>query len=191
MRIGSGRIRSGRHRQRRGRGRHAADRGCLPTLTTLRNAAVAVALASVIAGVTGVSFPRATSNASILHDDSPDTKLERTLEGTVEASVWSQPCPIDWRRSTWHVKRLIRCAAEYFGVAPDQALYIAWRESRYQPGAYNASGEAAGVYQHLLKYWADRADRYGFPDASPFDARANIFVTMQMVRRFGWIPWSL
>jgi hypothetical protein len=109
----------------------------------------------------------------------------------VDTTQWSRPCPIDWRQSTWHVKKLIRCAAERFGVSPSTALYIAWRESRYDPTAYNAAGDAAGIYQHLLRYWPDRADTYGFPNWSAFNARANIFVTMRMVRGVGWGPWAL
>jgi hypothetical protein len=100
-------------------------------------------------------------------------------------------CPIDWRQSTWHVKKLIRCAAEHHRVSPRKALYIAWRESRYQPDAFNPAGPAAGVFQHLLQYWPDRARTYGFPGWSPFNARANIFVTMRVVRDHGWVPWRL
>jgi soluble lytic murein transglycosylase-like protein len=100
-------------------------------------------------------------------------------------------CLIDWQRSTWHVKKLIRCAASHYGVDEDQALYIAWRESRYQPYAYNEAGEAAGIYQHLLKYWPERAVDFGSANWSVYDARANILVTMRMVRRYGWEPWSL
>ena len=73
---------------------------------------------------------------------------------------------------------------------PDKALYIAWRESRYRPSAYNAAGGAAGIYQHLLKYWPDRAADYGFRDWSAFNARANIMVTMRMVKQYGWAPWG-
>ena len=71
-----------------------------------------------------------------------------------------------------------------------KALYIAWRESRYRPSAYNAGGNAAGIYQHLLKSWPPRAEDFGFRDWSAFNARANIFVTMRMVKRYSWAPWG-
>jgi muramidase (phage lysozyme) len=75
-------------------------------------------------------------------------------------------------------------------VSRDKALYVAWRESRYRPSAYNATGDAAGIYQHLVRYWPQRAEVYGFKNWSPFNARANVFVTMRMVRHYGWAPWG-
>jgi transglycosylase-like protein with SLT domain len=118
------------------------------------------------------------------------TTTQAAIERETHRSVPTMLCPIDWRQSTWHVKRLIRCAASHYGISSRKALYIAWRESRFRPTAYNASGQAAGLYQHLLKYWPDRADDYGFRHWSVFNARANILVTMRMVRRFGWAPWG-
>ena len=101
-------------------------------------------------------------------------------------------CPIRWERGPWFVKQMIRCAARHFhvpgGVA--KALYIAGRESHYYPGAYNAYSGALGVYQHLSRYWPGRATAYGFRGWSGFNARANIIVTMRMVRSTGWYPWG-
>lgn len=99
-------------------------------------------------------------------------------------------CPIAWRRSTWHVRRLIRCVAKRHEVGVRKALRIAFRESRYLPHAYNSSSCAKGIYQHLCRYWSERAKAFGFDDRSAFNARANIFVTMRMVRRYGWDPWG-
>jgi hypothetical protein len=99
-------------------------------------------------------------------------------------------CPIDWRRSTWHVRKLIRCAAEHHGLSPRRSLYVAYRESRYFPRAYNETSCAKGIFQHLCRYWASRAEAFGFPERSAFNARANIFVTMRMVKRSGWGPWG-
>lgn len=99
-------------------------------------------------------------------------------------------CAIDWRLGSREVKKLIRCAATYYGVDATKALAIADRESKFQPRAYNASSCAKGIYQHLCAYWPDRAYAYGFKDRSAFNARANIIVTMKMVRRYGWAPWG-
>jgi hypothetical protein len=147
-----------------------------PMTTMIRKSRGLVA-ASILTAVI-MSFPIATtSQAMIQRDDAI-------------RAVSTRICPIDWRQSTWHVKQLIRCAASYHGVRERKALYIAWRESRYRPSAYNSYGRAAGVYQHLLKYWPARAEDFGFDDWSAFNARANIFVTMRMVKRYGWAPWG-
>jgi Transglycosylase SLT domain len=147
-----------------------------PMTTMIRKCRTLVA-ASLLTAVI-MSFPIATTSEAMVQRDQLRV-------------VTTRICPIDWRRSAWHVKKLIRCAATAHGVSPDKALYIAWRESRYRPSAYNAAGGAAGIYQHLLKYWPDRAADYGFRDLSAFNARANIMVTMRMVKQYGWAPWAL
>jgi hypothetical protein len=150
-------------------------------------------MAALVAAVTSVGFPRATSNASVGRGEPAEAVNLRAVVAVTATPTGggTRVCPIDWRQSTWHVKKLIRCAAERFDVSQRKALYIAWRESRYQPDAYNRAGRAAGIYQHLLRYWPDRASTYGFAEWSPFNARANIFVTMRMVRDLGWGPWAL
>ena len=99
-------------------------------------------------------------------------------------------CAIDWRAGPTEVKHLIRCAAHHWGVNAEKALSIAHRESLFHPDAYNSWSCAKGIYQHLCRYWAERALDYGFKGRSAFNARANIIVTMKMVRRHGWGPWG-
>src|SRR6266545_4438634 len=77
------------------------------------------------------------------------TTTQAAIQRDTYQAVPSHLCPIDWRRSTWHVKRLIRCAASHYGVDARKAVYIAWRESRFRPSAYNPAGAAGGLYQHL------------------------------------------
>jgi soluble lytic murein transglycosylase-like protein len=100
-------------------------------------------------------------------------------------------CDHDWRQGPWQIRQLIRCAARRWTVpgGAGMALYVADRESNFLPGAYNPSG-AAGIYQHLLSYWPGRATTFGFHGWSAFNARANIIVTMKMVHRGGWDPWT-
>lgn len=100
-------------------------------------------------------------------------------------------CNIDWREGRWHVKKLIRCAANHWDVGVRKALYVADRESDFRPKAYNRSSCAKGVFQHLCRYWDGRAYTYGFKGKSAYNARANIIVTMKMVRRHGWSPWGM
>jgi hypothetical protein len=99
-------------------------------------------------------------------------------------------CDVEWQKGTWFVKKLIRCAAHHYGVGASKALSIAKRESRYRPRAYNSGSCAKGIYQHLCRYWPGRAYDYGFNGYSAYNARANIIVTMRMVRRVGWSPWG-
>jgi len=121
--------------------------------------------------------------------------LANATAGPLQGSLSTTPktstiCPIDWRTGTGHVKDLIRCAARYFGVSADKALAIADRESHFHPTAYNSWSCAKGIYQHLCRYWPSRAKTYGFTDWSAYNARANIMVTLRMVRKYGWAPWG-
>ena len=145
--------------------------------TMIRKSRVLIA-ASILTAVI-MSFPAAMTSKAMVQRDQ------------LRVVTTTKICPIDWRQSPRHVKKLIRCAAQHHGVSEETALYIAWRESRYRPSAYNAAGEAAGIYQHLLKYWPGRAADFGFRDWSAFNARANIMVTMRMVKDYGWAPWDL
>lgn len=106
----------------------------------------------------------------------------------VPASV----CPIKWHKGPWFVKQMVRCAARHYHVpgGAAHALYIANRESRFQPHAYNASSGAEGIYQHLARYWPGRSTTFGFHGWSAFNARANIIVAMRMVKAGGWGPWG-
>ena len=114
-----------------------------------------------------------------------------TLGVRRHAQVSAKVCDFDWRKGTFQVKKLIRCAAEHWNVpgGADLALYIADRESHFHPNAYNPSG-CAGIYQHMLRYWPGRATSFGFRGWSAFNARANIIVTMRMVHDDGWGPWG-
>ncbi len=107
-------------------------------------------------------------------------------------SVPAKVCPVDWRKGTWHVKQLIRCAAFRYRVpgGAATALAVADRESHFFPKAYNSYSGASGIFQHLKLYWPGRAHVFGFKGWSAFNARANIIVTMRMVKRHGWGAWG-
>ena len=125
-------------------------------------------------------FPIAQGHAS---------PLQGSLLKTTTTKTYTL-CPIEWRNGTGKVKDLIRCAAKHFGVSADKALYIANRESNFHPTAYNSWSCAKGIYQHLCRYWPSRADAYGFDNWSAYNARANIMVTMRMVKHYGWGAWG-
>lgn len=95
------------------------------------------------------------------------------------------------------VRRLIHCAADRWPVDISTAMYVADRESNFQPHAYNPSG-ASGVYQHMAHLWPARiasflrntGRRFDVRHTSPFNARANVLVTIRMVHQGGWGPWQ-
>jgi len=101
-------------------------------------------------------------------------------------------CDFDWQEGTWHVKQLIKCAARHWDSpgTPRKAVQVARCESHLRPDAYNPNGYA-GLFQHATRYWPRRADHYGVPDRSVFNARANAIVSVRMARAIGsWSAWA-
>ena len=79
------------------------------------------------------------------------------------------------------IEQIIRDAAAAQGADPDQLLRVAYCESRYNPGAYNASG-ASGLFQFLPSTWAANSVRAGFAGASVWDPVASANVAAYMFR---------
>jgi hypothetical protein len=107
--------------------------------------------------------------------------------------VPAEVCDYDWQEGRWHVKRLIKCAARRWDSpgSPDLAVGVARCESNLSPSAYNPDGGYAGLFQHARRYWPGRADRWGQPDRSVFNGRANVIVSIRMAAALGsWDAWA-
>ena len=86
------------------------------------------------------------------------------------------------------IEAIIRDAAAAQGADASQLLRVAYCESRYNPGAYNASG-ASGLFQFLPSTWAANSVRAGFAGASPFDPLAAANVAAWMFARGQAYQW--
>lgn len=97
-----------------------------------------------------------------------------------------------WRHWTeTEVRMTLGCVLDHNArISRSHAIYIADRESSFYAYARNTSSGACGVYQHMPRYWPSRAATFGFAGASCFNARANIMVTIRMVKQGGWGPWG-
>lgn len=100
---------------------------------------------------------------------------------------------------TTDVKALIGCAVREWSVpgGVTTALCIANRESGFWPWAHNESSDARGLFQHLQRYWPDRATndlhQWWMPNVwvpGAYNARANVLVSIRMAHRGGWGPWG-
>ena len=86
------------------------------------------------------------------------------------------------------IEEIIRDAAAAQGADADQLLRVAYCESRYNPGAYNASG-ASGLFQFLPSTWAANSVRAGFAGASVWDPVASANVAAYMFARGQAAQW--
>ena len=81
--------------------------------------------------------------------------------------------------------------SSYFAPSDvDKALRVISCESGGDPNAQNASSGAAGLFQHIPRYWAERAVSVGLPGASIFDPVANVAAAAYLVYTEGWSPWA-
>ena len=80
----------------------------------------------------------------------------------------------------------------YFAPGDVQrALDVIWCESRGNPDATNTASGAAGLFQHLPKFWAERSANAGWADADIYDPTANTAVAAWLVYSDGgWKHWN-
>lgn len=87
------------------------------------------------------------------------------------------------------IEAVIREAAARQGADAEQLLRVAWCESRFNPGAYNASG-ASGLFQFMPRTWASNSVPAGYEGASQFDPVASANVAAWMFARGSANLWS-
>lgn len=73
----------------------------------------------------------------------------------------------------------------------DLAVRVSYCESRWDPGATNRSSGAAGLFQQIPRFWAERATAAGWAGADIYDAEANTAVSAWLVYDGGgWTHWA-
>jgi hypothetical protein len=77
--------------------------------------------------------------------------------------------------SGWLSQVQVRALAAKYFTAEDvnRAVRVAWCESHFNPASTNLRTGAVGLFQHLPRYWEDRAESAGFPGAEPTDPEAS------------------
>ena len=113
-----------------------------------------------------------------------DTGTEEFTETTMAADVTEEEETASGTASTgtiasdssgWLSQVQVRALVTEYFVAEDvnQAVRIAWCESRFDPSSTNLRTGAVGLFQHLPRYWDERAESAGFPNADPTDPEAS------------------
>jgi len=102
--------------------------------------------------------------------DGSGAEAETEAEEATTTSI-----PIEVNASGWLSEIQVRALVSIYFQPRDvnQAVRIAWCESRFDPGSVNLRTGGIGLFQHLPRYWADRADAAGFPGADPTDPEAS------------------
>jgi uncharacterized protein YabE (DUF348 family) len=88
------------------------------------------------------------------------------------------------------IEAVIRDAAAAQGADAEQLLRVAYCESRFNPGAYNATSGASGLFQFLPSTWSANSVRAGFGGASVWDPVASANVAAYMFAMGQSWQWS-
>jgi len=109
------------------------------------------------------------------------------LYSTVSPNTTFIPAVERWR------DLVTEAVTHYGGSVPhdvNRMLWIMQCESGGDPSAANPSG-ASGLFQQMSTWWDNRAIAAGFQGASPYDPRANVYVSAYLIYRSSnsWHHW--
>jgi hypothetical protein len=158
----------------------------------MRRTIIAGLLLLTIAGITGQARQEAAATQRRDSGINAEWRQAECRFGGIDRGGWTYR----------EVRSTIECAVAKWPVPGglDQAVSVATCESGLRAAAYNPTGcngsGCLGVFQQHASYWEGRQDFWG-PVAwdkpvaeSGFDGRANVVVSVRMVRaQGGWSGW--
>jgi hypothetical protein len=136
----------------------------------------------------GGPCPEPVTEPSLESDDR--RPLVETTTTTVAAPIPRvlAPAPAPAPRPVEEWRSLV--SAYFAPEHVDLALKIISCESGGDPNAQNPSSGAAGLFQHIPRYWDARVAGAGMPGASIFDPIANVAASAYLAYSDGWGHWS-
>ena len=184
------RVRSAWEAQEAAR-RAAARGGRRARLTTTTTSTTAT---TTTTSTTAAGGPGATTTTT----EAPPAPATTTTTTTGPSPpTTTLPDPVEGGPFPPLVERWRPLVAAYFPAAlVDEALAVMRCESLGDPSIVNPVSGAAGLFQHMPRYWPARAAAAGFPGASPLEAEANIAAAAWLVRVSledglpAWYFWS-
>lgn len=115
--------------------------------------------------------------------------IAREVRQTQPLPVAQQAQSFQARRSPKEIEALIRTSARKYGLPEEKVVYIAWRESKFQPGARSKSGRYVGLYQFDLMTWRNTPEgRAGLRREDPV---ANINAAHWHMKEYGFQAWAV
>ena len=93
---------------------------------------------------------------------------------------------------------LVQEALEDYNIGHETETFLRVMhcESLGLPDAHNTSvyinpkDQASGLMQHMPRYWDNRAEAIGWPEADIFDPIANVYASAWLLTRGGWSHWT-
>jgi hypothetical protein len=151
-----------------------------PTEDELIVEAASASIGHTAGAYAGLAFTRLDSNGDPTAIVA--TAVEPTDDSSQDATGTTEPPDTSGANGTiaspasgWLSEVEVRAlVTKYFEPADvNRAVRIAWCESRFEPNAVDLRTGGVGLFNHLPKYWDERAANAGFPGADPTDAEAS------------------
>jgi hypothetical protein len=137
----------------------------------------------------GLECPEPPTEPSLESDDwRPEVDAATTTVGPPSAPRIPAAAPPPAPRPVEEWRSLV--SAYFAPEHVDLALLIISCESGGDPNAQNPSSGAAGLFQHIPRYWDARVASAGMPGASIFDPIANVAASAYLAYTDGWGHWS-
>jgi len=152
----------------------------------------ALALAQGLTGSDIAPLQIETTTTSSTSTTTSTTSTTTTVPPTTTTTAAPAPAPKP-RASAPLPPASVRSLVEAYFAPQDVelAMVVAFCESRYDANATNRSSGAAGLFQHLPKFWADRTARAGWAGADIYDPQANVALAAWLVySNGGWKHWN-
>ena len=146
-----------------------------PNAQEARAEAAAASIGHAVGAYAGLGFVQLSAESNVMVSvQSTDPAADEADDSLATMSVESGPTttPDAGWLSEIEVRALV---SHYFKPADvNRAMRVAWCESMFDPKATDHRSGAVGIFKHLPKYWAERAEKAGFAGASPTDPEASV-----------------
>ena len=150
----------------------------------VRVEAAAASIGHTTGAYAGVAFTliglSASANSSndgqeIPSDPDLNTLRAESRAATSDTGEDSTPFATDSLTSGWLSEVEVRALISLYFLPEDvnQAVRVAWCESRFDPESIDLRTGGEGLFHHLPRYWSQRATQAGFTGSPPSDAQAS------------------
>ncbi len=136
--------------------------------------------AIAVATVDEATDDRASATEAVTGEDATDD------DGSAAGTIVSPS-------SGWLSEVEVRALVELYFEPQDvnRAVRIAWCESRFDPNATDLKTGGIGLFNHLPRYWDERAVNAGFPGIEATDAQASTAAAAwEVYNGAGWEVFS-
>lgn len=136
---------------------------------------------------TTTTVPSTTTTTTV-----PPTTTTTTSTTTTIATTTTTRAAPPRTRAPMPPEQVYALVSAYFAPADvERAVLVSWCESRYDANATNPSSAAAGLFQHIPRFWADRSAAAGIGGSDIYDPTANTAVAAWLLySNGGWKHWN-